>query len=530
MTAAKPPIGTFQKTASQPRTKPFNAATDIRSWPTHQSASLPPLTPEAVELFFEQERKTNSKSSTVGAYFRRIVSTSKPNTGPKIFRQLGRKMKESFGSFGRSSDLLEMPEQPTLSRPQDPDWVFFRGFGGKSPTDIAETNPIYDVPRPQAPPRRKKELRTSFRRTVSLTDIVLTSGAEISVEPVYDFPRSTPIYAVVNKAAKIRNRNKGSDKTTMDTNTGGSEMKEFPLIENTVVVESQIEANNCEEKFSEGVEHENKDIVADANVNVDVVDGGLMPLIESASVGVNEISPPEEDSNNCDADVIDIDTCSNGVASFQRQRTSVVEDLTKVERHDDDDDNNNDEVPASSCSGNNNDQPERKRASEETDQKSSTSRHAPSNPCLSEAGQCTDAQDTDWKFAQAAEAAAREPAASDLQSQVAPMPLSTILVEECVGSKFSDEISKHGSEQKLDECENENLFLASTSYHAEVYSESDKGNRMFDQQSDVNQGKRERKILFPSDYFFFQKSNLAQPQLLLQQTRRGKNEAVAWLV
>ena len=449
---------------------------------------MPPLTPEAVDLFFEQERKSNSKSSTVGAYFRRMVSTSRPNSGPKIFRQLGKKVKESFGSFGRSSDLLELPEQPPSGRPQDPDWVFFRGFGGKSPTDIEETNPIYDVPRPQAPPRRKKELRTSFRRTVSLTDIVLTSGAEIFVEPVYDVPRSTPIYAVVNKAAKIKNRNQGLAPKTDESSSpaGGAEKKEIPQIEDTVVIETQMETNNCEEKLSEGVE--NKDEVDIGVKDVADADGGLKPLIESASVGVNEISPIEEDSNTAVDDVIDvIDTCANDVASFQRQRTSSsvaeIEDLTKVEI-----------FGASICC---NDQRERECecTSEETDQKSSTSRcHAPSNPCLGAVAQCTDTQDTDWKFAQAAEAAA---AATDLQSQVAPMPLSTILVEECVGSdrsKTSDEISKQGSEKKLDECENENLFLASTSYHAEVYSESNGGNRMFSQQSDVNQGKRERKF------------------------------------
>ena len=96
--------------------KPFN-----RSWPSHQSASLPPLTVEDVEHFFEEERKTfsNLKSSTVGAYFRRIVSTSKHSSQTNFFQQLGKRMKESFGSFAKSSDILEQQQkQPNHLRAQ----------------------------------------------------------------------------------------------------------------------------------------------------------------------------------------------------------------------------------------------------------------------------------------------------------------------------------------------------------------------------------------------------------------------------
>ena len=91
------------------------------SWPSHQSASLPPLTVEDVEHFFEEERKTfsNLKSSTVGAYFRRIVSTSKHSSQTNFFQQLGKRMKESFGSFAKSSDILEQQQkQPNQMRAQ----------------------------------------------------------------------------------------------------------------------------------------------------------------------------------------------------------------------------------------------------------------------------------------------------------------------------------------------------------------------------------------------------------------------------
>ncbi len=87
-----------------------------------------------MEQFFEEERKkfSNLKSSTVGAYFRRIVSTAKPSTNPhqsNFFQQLGKRMKESLGSFGRSNEILENEEfQANRTRAQDPDWVKFRNF------------------------------------------------------------------------------------------------------------------------------------------------------------------------------------------------------------------------------------------------------------------------------------------------------------------------------------------------------------------------------------------------------------------
>ena len=40
--------------------------------------------------------------------------------------------------------------------------------------------------------------------------VIMNSGTEVKIEPLYDVPRSTPIYAVVNKAAKIKNRNQSA--------------------------------------------------------------------------------------------------------------------------------------------------------------------------------------------------------------------------------------------------------------------------------------------------------------------------------
>ena len=61
----------------------------------------------------------------------------------------------------------------------------------------------------------KKFYGIGLRRTVSLTDVrsdkvIMSSGTEVKIEPLYDVPRSTPIYAVVNKAAKIKNRNQSA--------------------------------------------------------------------------------------------------------------------------------------------------------------------------------------------------------------------------------------------------------------------------------------------------------------------------------
>jgi hypothetical protein len=427
---------------------------DIRSWPSNQSASLPPLTVEDVEYFFEQERKhfSNSKSSTVGAYFRRIVSTSK--TSPNFFQQLGKRVKESFGSFGRSSELLE-PMPPT--RPQDQDWVFFRGFGGMSPSDIVEPNPIYDVPRPQAPPRRKKSVdkkgRPVSRRTLSLTDVrseelVLRSGAHIKVEPLYDFPRSTPIYAVVNKAAKLKNRSK-VDSDIKAEETGGTFADKY----------------NFEEKPANTISNDKED-----------VDNTFTEAQPNLSVGVNEL-PAQVVATSTST----IETCVTAVASLTSSEGVNVNESIKIQ-------NQNQSLPTRL--------PVDESAPDEVDHYSdfSSSCHARARAAPIGAEVCT-------KDVSAAE-----------QSQVAPMPSSSSLpihVEECAGSisstssgqrsncsgseftKLIEDISKHEGKiiEKLVESDKDEKSISElTTYHAEVYSVSKEANRMFEQQSEINQG------------------------------------------
>jgi hypothetical protein len=120
-------------------------------------------------------------------------------------------------------------------RADDPDWVFFRGFGAKRREDIdvvAEDDmepyavnhgPLLTVANcvetPKAPPRRKRPQRRPLdkemqplRRSLSFTDAhfiaqAVYEGDTKLIEELYpDFPRSDPIYAVVDKTKKRNSR------------------------------------------------------------------------------------------------------------------------------------------------------------------------------------------------------------------------------------------------------------------------------------------------------------------------------------
>ena len=64
---------------------------------------------------------------------------------------------------------------------------------------------------------------------------IFNSGAEINVEPVYDVPRSTPIYAVVNKSAKIKNRQRDARTSEVQSGKEDSENR----LEESVQVENK---------------------------------------------------------------------------------------------------------------------------------------------------------------------------------------------------------------------------------------------------------------------------------------------------
>ena len=83
----------------------------------------------------------------------------------------------------------------------DPDRVFFRGFGG---TAVAAADPA--LVRPTAPPRRRRSCRRRgghLQRSLSLTAGELLTAAPLQDrggELYPDFPRSTPIYAVIDRS------------------------------------------------------------------------------------------------------------------------------------------------------------------------------------------------------------------------------------------------------------------------------------------------------------------------------------------
>ena len=121
---------------------------------------------------------------------------------------------------------------------------------------------------------------------------------------------------------------------------------------------------------------------------------------------------------------------------------------------------------------------------------------------------CTDAQEDNWLAAAAAAAA--------LHSQVAPMPTyysPSVHVEERAGSivvisrnssSGSDLLNRQKSERN-DEgnfskvIEDENSFLAACAYHEETVDATKEANRMFEQQSDVSQGKRRDTLLLVAE-------------------------------
>ena len=391
--------------------------------------------------------------------------------------------------------------------------VFFRGFGGKSPTDIIEPYAIYDIPRPQAPPRRKKfvdkKCRKS-RRTVSLTDVrlstgeeeeelVLSSGARIRMEPLYDIPRSTPIYAVVNMAAKAKNR--------------------------TQTREENVEKSTDVQKEEEKTRNENKRVTIMNELNVTVEENSA-PLNNNNNNNNNLFrNETEKLSQQVSAEPVVVDT-------FETANVRTCDDLTT--QHDN-------VVDPSSVASLKSEERGNVIESKDDNEKECLSTRLPVAPPLllvsdevdhsivedhaaavdvvaqvqisaachhhshevEEEGPCCTQDETRPAAQQSAHTITT---AASAAAQVAPMPSSSSLVpihvEECVGSSSSNSSSvfyraevidskksKQNEKNEDDECEISSQVL--TSYHEEVRSstESKKANRMYEPQSEINQGK-----------------------------------------
>ncbi len=179
-----------------------------------------------------QSRSYNSslKSASLGSDGRQFLNLRSRSLS--FFQRLGG-LRRSLSS--RSSRPQHLAAARTAADDvgvgvDEGDWVFFRGFGGKRPEEVLRLEPYatshgpllaVEPPHPQPPPRRRKrpprpppppQSSSSLKRALSLTDAHFIAQAVYEgdaglIEELYpDFPRSTPIYAVVDFSKKKRNR------------------------------------------------------------------------------------------------------------------------------------------------------------------------------------------------------------------------------------------------------------------------------------------------------------------------------------
>ena len=210
-------------------------------------------------------------------------------------------------------------------RSDDPDWVYFRGFGG---TPYAVNHgPLLTVENcvetPKAPPRRKRpqqrlqDSQKPLRRSLSFTDAhyiaqaVYEGDAKLIEELYPDFPRSEPIYAVVDKSKKRQSRllnesepeplpvevptgsgcplpacievsREGSSARSCSSGAGGT----------TATVEKPAQRIQTEDVLASsdprGEQREDKN---DLNANPEIIDTLVNP-VGSVSPVVKEVNPP----------------------------------------------------------------------------------------------------------------------------------------------------------------------------------------------------------------------------------------------
>ena len=176
-------------------------------------------------------------------------------------------------SFSTRSSHQRSPRQtqPNIRNHCDQDWVFFRGFSGKRREDLqvepfsvchgsALTIPSCS-PVPQAPPRRKRPKRQieednlsaelhPLRRSLSFTDAhfiaqAVYEGDRQLIEELYpDFPRSTPIYAVVDLSKKKKFRNNKIRQSHPSASPIHNESQQTATIKSRCDSENKSENNN----------------------------------------------------------------------------------------------------------------------------------------------------------------------------------------------------------------------------------------------------------------------------------------------
>lgn len=212
--------------------KDLRLSTDVQCWPWPRQSSLPPAkavapTPKTPTTNLAKSIQSSLRSVSLGRGLEPL-----PSRGRTLLQRL-QGLRRSFNSREKVHYCpVPVPpsceQQTSLPRRDDPDWVFFRGFGAKRREDVepyvVNHGPLLTVvasneTRPIAPPRRKRPQRMltdtqmqPLRRSLSFTDAhfiaqAVYEGDTKLIEELYpDFPRSEPIYAVVDKSKKRHSR------------------------------------------------------------------------------------------------------------------------------------------------------------------------------------------------------------------------------------------------------------------------------------------------------------------------------------
>jgi len=311
-------------------------------------------------------------------------------------------------------------------------------------------------------------------------ELVLSSGARIRVEPLYDVPRSTPIYAIVNMAAKAKNRTQSKEEK-VERLTSVQKEEEITHSDNksgtTNELNGTVEENNA--FLNNDHRNESESLFKGSSEEPVVVD-----TFETANV------------RTCD----DLSTQHNVVASLKSEEGGNV-----IESKDDEKECLSSRLPEAPPL-----------MSDEVDH-SIVENHAAAVDVVTQvqiSAACHHSHDVEEEGPCCTQDETRPAAqqfthtittAASAAAQVAPMPSSSSLVpihvEECAGSSSSsnsssvfyraeviDSKKSKQNEKNEDECENSSQVL--TSYHEEVSStESKEANRMYEPQSEINQGK-----------------------------------------
>ena len=137
-----------------------------------------------------------------GGYYRQEPQLTSPPLSPRLnnLKTTGLKLLKRLSHLRQSVKKQRQqesvfPHQPGSNNFDDSDKIFFRGF---SATNCSAHHYERVQPQPTAPPRRK---RNRVTRSFSLSYGDIISNKQIS-ELYPAFPRSTPIYAVVDKTKK----------------------------------------------------------------------------------------------------------------------------------------------------------------------------------------------------------------------------------------------------------------------------------------------------------------------------------------